>query len=109
MYFILFSDLFEAAGLFLSPFVQVLSKVVSSELDPLDRGVVDWLWFGRRWSYCPVILCEGSQEHLYYEVMVGGFGYLCQFWPVEARKLGENRQKFGPPRWFSVVFLVLFL
>ena len=32
----------------------------------VDRGVVKWLWFGTRWSSCPLGLCIGSQECLLY-------------------------------------------
>ena len=62
--------------------------------NPLDRGVVNRLWFGSRWSNCPLVLCTASQEHLL-QSYVGCYGWLCQLWPVEASKVGRYKHKIG--------------
>ena len=75
----------------------------------VDRGVVNWLWFGHWSSYCPPILCTVSQEHLL-RSYIGDFDWLCQLWLVEALKFGGmSGQKLakmtyvGPPWCFFSV------
>ena len=81
-----------------------LSKVVSFELDSLfwlERGVINWLWFVSKVSYCPGVLCEGSQEVLLQRS--GGLvvANVLSF-ALESSKVGGMSQqkwrKFDPPR-----------
>ena len=80
---------YQPLGCYSVPFLG--SQRLSVELDPLRQGVGDWLWFSCWSSYCPPVLCTASQGHLL-QSYIGGFGWLCQLWLIEASEVGGTSE-----------------